>query len=250
MVGRHWVDSSGNWTTMADWSGDTVPGPMDGAIIDATGSYTVSENTSSRADQCRLDRDQHRHRLLAITDVADNKVGAGGVTNSGTFGLHDSATLTITSDFSNSGALDVDNVDNATAAIEEGGSSLTITGTLANTSTVQIGNPALSAPTTVTLGGLTNPTGASFALNGSSSHAATLAFSGTGSGFTSNGGKFELTYAAPLTLGAAFTNNSGGTFGLHYDTALTVDGGFANGGALDVDNVDTLPRPSRRAAAA
>ena len=40
----------------------------------------------------------------------------------------------------------------------------------------------------------------------------TLAFSSGGTGFTSNGGSFELTDTAPLTLASGFTNS--GTFGL------------------------------------
>ncbi len=97
---------------------------------------------------------------------------------------------------------------------------------------MQIGNGYAGASTTATLGGLTNGSGDTFAVNGSSSFAATLAFTGTG--FTSNAGSFELTYVAPLTLNGAFNNS--GTFGIHFDTALTVDGGFTNTGTLDVDN--------------
>ena len=83
----------------------------------------------------------------------------------------------------------------------------------------------MSAATTVTLGGLTNAASTdSFALDGSASYAADLVFSAGGAGFTSNAGSFELTYASPLTLSAAFTN--GGTFGIHESTALTVDGGL------------------------
>ena len=63
-----------------------------------------------------------------------------------------------------------------------GGSSLTITGTLSNTKTVQIGNYNPTAANTLTLGGLTNASGASFQVFGSASHLATLAF--TGAGFT------------------------------------------------------------------
>ena len=84
----------------------------------------------------------------------------------------------------------------------EGGSSLTIKGTLANTGSVRDRRRHIfgaDAATTVTLGGLTNSASTdTFVLDGSSSFAATLAF--TGPGFTSNGGNFELTYAAPLTL--------------------------------------------------
>jgi hypothetical protein len=84
----------------------------------------------------------------------------GSLSNSGTFGLHDTGPVTVSGGFTNSGTLDVDNVIGVNFA--EGGSSLTIAGTLDDTGAVQIGNGDLSATTTLTLGGLTNPTGASF----------------------------------------------------------------------------------------
>jgi L-fucose isomerase, C-terminal domain len=49
--------------------------------------------------------------------------------------------------FTNSGTLDVDNIDNAVAGEIDGGSSLTITDTLANTGSVQVGNTDLTATT-------------------------------------------------------------------------------------------------------
>ena len=95
------------------------------------------------------------------------------------------------------------------------------------------------APTTVTLGGLTNaPALYSFSLDGSASHAGDAGLQRRRTGFTSNAGTFELTYAAPLTLGGGFTNS--GTFGIHDNTPLTVNGGFANSGTLNVDNVTGL----------
>ena len=109
----------------------------------------------------------------------------------------------------------------------------------------------LTAATTLTLGGLTNPAGRELCAGGLAGPPATLAFSAGGSGFTSNGGDFELTYAAPLSLSSAFTNS--GTFGVHDNTALTIGGGFANSGTLGVDNaIPPLPAPSPmpRAAAA
>ncbi len=103
-------------------------------------------------------------------------------TNSGTFGLAGTAALTITGDFANSGTLNLD------VASSDGGGSLTIGGTLNNTKTVQVGpgNATLSAATTLTLGGLSNPSGASFQVFGSASHPATLAFSAGGTGFGVN----------------------------------------------------------------
>src|SRR2546430_35399 len=137
--------------------------------------------------------------------------------------------MTITGDFANSGSLfvDINGFD--------GGASLTIGGTLNNTKTVQVGpnNFTLGAATTLTLGGLSNPSGASFSMFGSSSHPATLAFSSGGTGFTSNGGTFFLGDTAPLTLNNAFTNS--GTFQLAGNSALTITGDFANSGSLFVD---------------
>ena len=147
--------------------------------------------------------------------------------NTGTFGIHNNTSVTIDGGFTNSGTLGVDSAylthDN-NISYSEGGSSLTIKGTLANTGSVQIGDEyitifgtaqyGLNAATTVTLGGLTNSASTdTFVLDGSSSFAATLSF--TGSGFTSNGGNFELTYAAPLTLAESSPFNNTGTFGIH-----------------------------------
>ena len=228
-----WTDASDNWTTTGDWSGcnGTFPNNGGGNTYDVTisngepalttavtiGSVTITSPGS-----------------WTINGPAGSATLTGSVTNSGTAGLHDSAALTVDGGFGNSGTLEVDNGFSEAPVTGEGGSSLTITGTLANTGTVQVGNPNLSAPTTVTIAGLTNPAGASFALEGSASHAADLVFSGGGSGFTSNGGNFELTYASPLTLSAALTNS--GTFGVHQNTTLGVDGGFGNSGTLEVDN--------------
>jgi hypothetical protein len=67
--------------------------------------------------------------------------------------------------------------NSALTASGESGSNLNVGGTLGNTGAVQIGNGNVSAAAVVTLGGLANPSGASFAPFGSASHAATLEFS-------------------------------------------------------------------------
>src|SRR5439155_1363292 len=114
----------------------------------------------------------------------------------GTVALDGKTALTITGAFTNSGALDLD------TNFGDGGGALTIGGTLANTGNVQVGSSFsnLSAPTTLTLGGLTNASGANFQMFGSASQPVTLAFSSGGSGFSSNAGLFRLSNAAPLTL--------------------------------------------------
>ena len=61
----------------------------------------------------------------------------------GTFGVHNNTALTISGGFTNSGTLDVDNAVTAFAGAityAEGGSSLTIGGTLDNTKAVQVGS--------------------------------------------------------------------------------------------------------------
>ena len=90
-----------------------------------------------------------------------------------------------------------------------------------------------SAANTMALGALTNASGASFAVFGSASHPATLAF--TGAGFSQNDGTFQLFNTTPLTVNNAFTNSSTGTFQLGGTSAVTVTGNYTNGGALDVD---------------
>jgi hypothetical protein len=151
------------------------------------------------------------------------------LTTSGTVLLTGTSALTVSGNVGNSGNLDLD------VSASEGGGSLTIGGTLANTGTVQIGPTSfsLSAATVVTLGGLTNASGAGFEVFGSASHSATLAFNSGGSGFTSNAGGVDLWYAAPLTLAGAFSNS--GTFQLNGTSALTVGGGFANSGTIELD---------------
>ena len=236
----------------------TIKGTLTNTNIVQIGSTSLTAATtvtlgglsnSASTDSFTLDGSASHAATLAFTGGASSFTSNGGTfeltyagpltlggafTNSGTFGIHDNTALTINAAFANSGTLDVDNVTGFEYA--EGGSSLTIKGTLTNTNIVQIGSTSLTAATTVTLGGLSNSASTdSFTLDGSASHAATLAFTGGASSFTSNGGTFELTYAGPLTLGGAFTNS--GTFGIHDNTALTINAAFVNSGTLDVDNV-------------
>src|SRR5439155_786881 len=125
------------------------------------------------------------------------------------------------------GALNVD------ASGGDGGGSLTIGGTLNNTKTMQIANVSTTATTPLSLGALSNPTGASFAVFGSTSHQATLAFSSGGSGFTNNDGSFRLFNTTPLTLNNAFTNS--GTFTPDGTALFPYTTLFRSNGALNVD---------------
>src|SRR5439155_108896 len=137
--------------------------------------------------------------------------------------------LTVTGGFTNSGTLDLDILN------QDGVGKLTICTTLANTGNVQIGpnNSSLSAATTLTVGGLTNASGANFQMFGSASHPVTLAFSGSGSGFTSNAGFFLLSNFTSLTLHRPLSTLF--PYTTLFRSMLTVTGGFTNSGTLDLD---------------
>src|SRR6266851_4443503 len=205
----NWIDATGNWDDAPKWSAGVPDQDSDVTIGDTTnGNVTLN----------------HAATIHSLTINASNVlalVGTASLTVAGDFAN--------TGDFGNSGTLDLD-----TNSLD-GGGSLTIGGTLDNTKTVQVGSAFgnMGADTTLTLGGLVNESGASFKLFGSTSHAVTLAFSGTG--FTGNDGTFELSNVAPLTLNNAFTNS--GVFQLDGNTPLTVAGDFGNSGTLDLDTI-------------
>src|SRR5438309_1772548 len=94
-----------------------------------------------------------------------------------------------------------------------GGGNLTITGTLANTKTVQVGSGFLNAgaANTLTLGALTNARSGSFQVCGSVTHSATLP--STAAGFTTNDATCGLTNITPLTIINSFTAIATGAFG-------------------------------------
>ena len=207
-----WNDATADWATAADWSNcnSAFPNNDGGNTYDVTiaqGNPTLSSSVLPSG--------------ITIGSVTISDPGAWSITGAGS--------ATVTGNLGNAGSLLLD------AGGADGGGSLTIGGTLNNTKTTQVGPifDNLSAATTLTLGGLVNPSGASFQMFGSTAHPVTLAFSPGGTGFTSNGGTFLLSDAAPLTLNTGFTNS--GTFQLAGPSALTVTGDFANSGSLLLD---------------
>jgi len=128
------------------------------------------------------------------TGVASHVTLGGLVNESGAnFDIENYTVATVNGNVSNSGYLYVDAYDN-------GGSSLTITGTLTNGGTVTIGGLSTEAASHVTLGGLVNDSGASFIVDGVTPNGDQTTLTFTGAGFTANSGFFELYNVAPVTL--------------------------------------------------
>jgi hypothetical protein len=194
MTAYSWTLGSGNWNIATNWT--PLGGPPtsgDDATIATTGSnYTVTINSADAAHSLAI-----TSANAAINDTGTLTITTNLSLSSATFndggGTLIAGMATISGDFTNNGTFDLSDRSSTTPG------NSTISGTLNNNGTMQFGYGALSVPVTLTLGGLTNATsGASFHLNGTAIHAATLAFSGGGTGFTSNAGDFELTYAAAL----------------------------------------------------
>src|SRR5579872_6900631 len=232
-----WKGVNGDWSDSADWTGGPPAPPPNSSsaevALGGTGAYTVTIGSGEGFTVASVSLSDV-NAALAIDGSASLTVEGGAFTDDGTLALTGllaltgTAELSVTSGFTNNGVLDLD------IGGGDGGGSLTIGGTLANARTVQIGpnNATLGAATLVSLGGLTNASGASFQMYGSASHAETLHLGSAG--FTSNSGAFGLTDTA-LSLSSAFTNNATGTVGLAGTAELSVTSGFTNNGVLDLD---------------
>src|ERR1700722_3667858 len=127
MAGFFWIAGDGTWSTAANWTANAVPGSSDDAFISAPGGYTVSITSPISVGSVTISDAQ---AVLAINDP--------GVTQS------------VTGGFSNAGTVAVDNAGG------NGGSNLSIGGTLTNSNFLVIGNSGLSASTTVTANALSN----------------------------------------------------------------------------------------------
>ncbi|MGH8317796.1 MAG: PEP-CTERM sorting domain-containing protein [Steroidobacteraceae bacterium] len=197
-----WTGASGAWSNKAAWSDSLVPlGYQDISIGGAgggAGGTVTYDQASSAINSLTVSAGSSANYLVSFNpgtslsvanDVTINSGGeidvaaagaalatGGGVVNGGTLNVANGGSLTVGSaaspaDLTNSGTF---NVDAGTVA---GGSSVAVSGTLANTATVTIGNAGLTAPTRVTAGGLANSGTLSLA-GGSAVNAATLTVNG------------------------------------------------------------------------
>jgi hypothetical protein len=237
MAATFWIVGSGNWATAADWSTGVVPGSADDAFISAPGGYTVSIITPITVASIALD---NASATLAVSD-------SGG-------------TATVTGDLDDGGGLLVD------WSGGQGGTTLSIGGTLASNNFVGIANGSLSAPTLVTANGLAD-TG-TIDIFGSASNRATLGI-GAAAGFGVAGvltGALNMSgdalqefasgqitrIAGSLTLDGpqAFVADSGntgsnsaltglsniaGTLDLRDGAAVSIGGSVENSGQINVD---------------
>src|SRR3954452_1454856 len=108
MATNNWLDGTADWTVAGNWS-DGLPTSDDDIVI-ATGNPQVTNNVGT---------------VTSVTDSAQLQFHNGGA-------------LVVTGNVANSGFLQLD------AFFGEGGSTLTIGGTLTNTNTVQLGNTGLT----------------------------------------------------------------------------------------------------------
>ena len=241
MATINWNGGNGNWTTAIDWSTGAVPGASDDAVIAAAGGYTVAITSP-----------------ITVGSIAINDGGA-------TLAINDPGnTVSVNAAVTNGGLLFVD----AFGGQGDGGSSLTIGGTLTNSNIVQIGVSDLTAATTVTAQALVN-TG-NIGITGSATKQATLHIlaaapaTWTGAAFLSGDALLEFGGTASITgiasnafldidgpqafvaaAGVGTGSNSAltglasnaGTFRLRRGASVTTTGDLTNSGSLQVDNL-------------
>ena len=157
--------------------------------------------------------------------------------NDGTLTLQDSS-LSVGGSFNNTGYL---YIDNSYAAISTGnvygGSQVTIAGTFSNSANVFIGNPNLTAATSVSLGALDN-TGSINITGDASGAAATLTIGGTsqdqGGAITVNSGaELDVLATAQLTMSGGGDISGSGT--LDNEGSILLQGGGGSGGPIALD---------------
>src|ERR1051325_8876545 len=139
-----WKDPiTGNWTIAVDWSTGTVPGIGDDVTLGLANGYTVSITSP-----------------ITVNSISTNDSNATLSVN------EPGQVVSISGNLIAGGNVVVD------AATGQGGTTLSIGGTLTSTSQLVIGNTLLSAPTVITASALFDTGG--ITLSGSAGNAATL----------------------------------------------------------------------------
>ena len=262
-----WITGNGSWTTASEWSPATVPGSSDDAVIDASGSYTVTLGVPITVNSIAI---SDSSATLAVNDSGQTETVTVGLTNSGnlnidTGGNSSGTKLSVGGDLTNSGTVNV-----GTGFNRDGGSTLTISGNLVNSGTLNIHDDTANA-TVVTASALTtvgtinlvgdefgNGTGAAELILTSGSAPSTLSSTVTLFGPSllefASGGISSIAASGKLVVGGgqAFVADSGATssdsaltgltsvagdFELQRGAAMTLSGGLAVGGSLNIDTI-------------
>jgi hypothetical protein len=86
MTAIHWINSTGgDFTDGADWSGGAVPGAGDNAVIDASGTYTVTLSTSETVGSLILN---DAGATVSLGNGANLTLGSSLTLKAGQFDLH------------------------------------------------------------------------------------------------------------------------------------------------------------------
>jgi hypothetical protein len=147
---KNWTTGvSGNFNNSAAWTPNGAPTASNQAIIDATGTYTVTSNVSTTINSLAL----ISTATLAISgvgvlfDVIDGTQGVAGEANAGTITVGNGATFEVGANFTNAGAIKLNSTGAATglelagSVALNGGGALTLSNSAAN-SIFSNGSPA------------------------------------------------------------------------------------------------------------
>ena len=211
-----WNGSNANWSTASDWSTSAVPGSSDNAVLGGSSGYTVSITAPITP--------------VASLDISD--------TINGTLSINNTTTGLASGDVTNVGTLNVDSSDN-------GGSAVSIGGTLRNGGIFRIGNSGITSSVSVTASGLDN-----LANNGSVQ--GTIDLTGNTAAGSTDQALLSILAPAPtvwtgqlnLSGDASLHFASGGVAAIGANSGLTVNGAAPqvsiNGNTGNNNALDTL----------
>jgi hypothetical protein len=150
MTIKNWTTGvSANFTTATAWTPNGAPMASDDAIIDATGTYTVTSNVNTTINSLAL----ISTATLAISgvgvlfDVIDGTQGVPGEANAGTITVGNGAIFKVGGNFTNAGAIKLNSAGSATdfevagSVALNGGGALTLSNAATNF-IVSNGSPA------------------------------------------------------------------------------------------------------------
>ena len=210
-----WGGNSGDWSDNADWQGGAAPGATDDVYLSVSGGYTVSLTTP-----------------ISVASVTISDSGAA-------LSISDPGQVeSVTGDFSNSGAIYVDNTYG-----DAGGSTLTIGGTLTSSGYLQIGG--YSASGTVNAQGLAN-TGTIDIINASTLDVTVGTAPSTWTGVLNDSGLLEYSgtsQIASIASGAQINLSGAGRVadaGIDLSTSSALEGLASNAGQLALGYGDAV----------